>query len=90
MRELDALIARHNSRQERADYRAALVCSLIANVNRDPKRQPRAFEPSDFMATRSIRNAEPIEEPEGEALDVVLAWANAMGATIVVNEASDG
>ena len=33
--------------QKRLDYRAALICSVIANVNRG-KRQ-KAFKPKDFM-----------------------------------------
>lgn len=33
----------------RADLRSGIVASVIANVNRDPKRRPRAFEPGDFM-----------------------------------------
>lgn len=35
--------------QERADLRAGIIASVIANSNRDPKKQPRAFEPRDFM-----------------------------------------
>jgi len=26
----------------------SVLCALIANVNRDPKRRPRAFRPADF------------------------------------------
>lgn len=33
----------------RADWRAGMLASVIANANRDPKRSPRAFEPQDFM-----------------------------------------
>jgi hypothetical protein len=35
--------------EERADLRSAIVASLIANVNRDAKKQPRPYEPTDFM-----------------------------------------
>jgi hypothetical protein len=28
---------------------AALICSVIANVNRDPERRPNPWEPRDFM-----------------------------------------
>lgn len=34
--------------EERADLRAGIVASVIANVNRDPKKG-RAYGPSDFM-----------------------------------------
>jgi len=37
---------------DRQDWRAALVASVIANVNRDPnKGEP--FSPEDFMPTRA-------------------------------------
>lgn len=35
--------------EERADLRAGIVASTIANVNRDTKRRSKPFAPSDFM-----------------------------------------
>jgi hypothetical protein len=35
--------------EERGDLRSGIVASVIANVNRDAKKQPKAFEPVDFM-----------------------------------------
>lgn len=35
--------------EDRADLRAGIVSSVIANTNRDPKRRPKPFEPVDFM-----------------------------------------
>jgi hypothetical protein len=32
-----------------ADLRAGIVASTIANVNRDPKKKPDAYQPADFM-----------------------------------------
>lgn len=41
----------HGIKQERLDYwddyRAALICAVIANCHRDPKSQP--LKPADFM-----------------------------------------
>lgn len=34
--------------EERADWRSGMVASVVANVNRDPKRG-RPFQPKDFM-----------------------------------------
>lgn len=34
----------------RADLQAGIIASTIANVNRDPKKQHKGFEPDDFMA----------------------------------------
>lgn len=53
-RQFDALIRRKNQeydllrqREERADYRVALLCSVIVNINR-PKNKKRA-KPEDFL-----------------------------------------
>jgi hypothetical protein len=35
--------------EERADLRAGIVASTIANVNRDPKRRVKPFTPDEFM-----------------------------------------
>lgn len=35
--------------EERADMRAGIIASVIANVNRDPKRRSQPFTPQDFM-----------------------------------------
>jgi len=34
---------------ERGDLQAGIVAATVANVNRDPKKQKRAFEARDFM-----------------------------------------
>ena len=34
--------------EERADLRAGIIASIIANVNRDPKKG-KAYQPTDFM-----------------------------------------
>lgn len=35
--------------ERRADLRAGIVASTIANVNRDPKRRAKAYAPEEFM-----------------------------------------
>jgi hypothetical protein len=47
--QLLALAERHREQDRRADYRAALVASVLANVNRDPKRRSEPYTPFDFM-----------------------------------------
>lgn len=37
------------------DYRAALICSIIAEVNRNPKKRSKAFTPKDFMPKREAK-----------------------------------
>jgi hypothetical protein len=34
------------------DYRFALICTLLAEVNRDRKKRPKPFKPQDFMPQR--------------------------------------
>lgn len=38
--------------EQRADLRAGIVASTIANVNRDARRKPEPFEATDFMPYR--------------------------------------
>lgn len=45
--------------EERADLRAGIICSIIANVNRG--KNTEAFTPSDFMPDFS-KSVEEIEE----------------------------
>jgi hypothetical protein len=51
--------------RDRAEWRRTQwMLALTANVNRDPKRTPRAFQPSDFgpyATTGRIRAATPPE-----------------------------
>lgn len=37
------------------DHRFGVVASTIANVNRDPKRRARSYEPDDFFPPRITR-----------------------------------
>jgi len=47
--QFNALAERFISEQESLNYRAALVCSVIAEVNRDRKKRTKPFTPQDFM-----------------------------------------
>lgn len=47
--------------EERADYRAGIVASMIANANRDTTRHPDSYQPTDFMPDYAgDRAAQPI------------------------------
>jgi hypothetical protein len=35
--------------ERRADARAASICSLLANIHRDPKKRSKPFELTDFL-----------------------------------------
>jgi len=47
--QLMALAERHKETQELEDARIGRLCAVMANVFRDAKKRPRAFQPSDFM-----------------------------------------
>ena len=43
------LARRYENEQRRLDYRAATICSVIAEVYRDRKHRAKPFTPDDFM-----------------------------------------
>lgn len=57
--------------EQRGDLRAAIVASLIANVNRDTKRRPEPFRPDDFMPYRQ-RDARAEQQDLSRRLRAVL------------------
>lgn len=66
------------------DFRVGLVCALIANVNRNPKKQPKAFKPQDFMPKRG-RKRKKKQEPEE-----MIAQLKIMNAAFGGEEIKDG
>lgn len=46
----------------RADYRAALIAMMLANINRDTKRRPTPWKLEDFL----LANGEGAEAPRGK------------------------
>jgi len=49
MREFSALAERHKTKEEWLNYRAGLICSVMANLWRDRKKKVKPFTPQDFM-----------------------------------------
>lgn len=54
------------------DYRAGLVASILVNLNRDEKKQPRPWEWMDFFP--HWKEPEP-EQDEDEMLGMMLSFA---------------
>ena len=62
---------RYIGEQRRLDARSALICAMLANINRDPKKRSKAFTVEDFMPKyekeREVKSAE-------EMLETVKLW----------------
>ena len=52
----------------RADLRAGTIASVIANVNRDPKKRSRAYRPVDFMHYHQADPGQERRELQGRLL----------------------
>jgi hypothetical protein len=75
-RQFDALFERHQQAEQRADARAALVCSVLANVNRDPKKRSSPYHVSDFMPGAAKSNGHKELPPHViQPVEDQLAWA---------------
>lgn len=55
--------------EERADLRAGIVASTVANAARDPKTQRDPFTPQEFMPKFETR--EPTEQTPEQMLSIV-------------------
>ena len=62
---------RYIEEQKKLDSRAALICAMLANINRNPKKRSKAFTVEDFMPKyekeRKVKSAE-------EMLETVKLW----------------
>ena len=47
--QFSALAGEYRAEQEMLNYRGAMICSVIAEVNRDRKKRKKAYTPDDFM-----------------------------------------
>ena len=69
IKEFNALIERHNNNQEWLNYRAALICTVLANIWRS--KNTKAFIPDDFM---------PKEKPDKQTPKQILATVKVLNA----------
>ena len=49
LKEFNALAGKYKNGQSWLDHRAALICSVLANIWRDTKKKTTPFLPEDFM-----------------------------------------
>lgn len=62
---------------ERADLRAGIVASVVANSSRNPKKKPKPFSPGDFM-------------PKFERPKKVQTWEEQLAIVVELNQALGG
>jgi len=78
LKEFNALAERHESNQEWLNYRTALVCAVLANTSRDPKRKRQPFVPDDFMPRK-----EHVGQTPGQMFAAVQLLNAAFGGSIL-------
>lgn len=61
--------------QERDNMHAGLVASAVYNVNRDPKRQRKPFQPADFMLEFDSAGGVKTEKTASEIYALFRTWA---------------
>ena len=65
------LVEGYKERERRLDYRNGLLCAVIANCQRDPKKG-RPFQPQDFMPID--RREQSVQEQVAVAKALTLAF----------------
>lgn len=48
-KEFDAFCRLLEASDRKQQFNAALICSVLANINRDPQKRSQPFSPQDFM-----------------------------------------
>jgi hypothetical protein len=76
--QFDALVSQYLQEQENLDFRAALVCAVLANIHRDPKKRQRPFEAKDFMPQRRSKKV----KTEKQMKDDLVAANIALGGEV--------
>ena len=69
--QFDALVRQHIEEQKKLDSRTALICTVLANINRNPKKKSKAFTVEDFMP--KYEKAKETKSAE-EMLETVKLW----------------
>ena len=77
LREFNAISIKCRDNEQRVNYRYALVCAVIANTVRDPKRKSAPFRPEDFMPKSDVR----IQTPK-QMLEAVKLANAAFGGSV--------
>lgn len=66
----------------RADARAAQICSILANVNRDSKKRPEPYEVKEFMMFDRLLDMQKTPSDERQEAVVTVSAGQDQGAKI--------
>jgi len=66
----------YNADQKNKDYRAGLICTILANIHRDSKKKAKPFEPEDFFPNLAMKK-KPQKELTDEEMMTQLELINA-------------
>ena len=86
-RQFAALCERRALIERRADSRAALIASVIANVHRDPQQRPSPYTVEDFLPqapSPAVAGEDALAEQQAAMLR---ALATALGGDVAPEEA---
>lgn len=72
-REFDAFCQKLEARERKQRFNAALVCSILAEINRNPKVRTKPFAPAEFMC-----EPEPIQSDEQQVKMLRLLFGHDM------------
>lgn len=70
--------------QKALDQRAAMICAVIANCHRDPKK--RAYKIEDFMPQRETKKKTLKDMKPQELIQYLTLMNTAMGGQVVTNQ----
>jgi hypothetical protein len=66
------MIKRHTASYEREASHAALICAVLANINRDPKTKRDPWSPADFMPTQKAAKPKQVQTWQDQQMIVKL------------------
>jgi hypothetical protein len=69
---IEAWNQRRRMQDEAASRQSALICSVLANINRDAKKRPKPYTPDDFMPQTEAKKAQTPAEQAGALRAMVL------------------
>jgi len=67
--------------EELADWRMGMICAIIANANRNPKKKSTPFQPTDFMPKKPQPKKEMTAQ---EMLEVLKTTTTMLGGEVKI------